>query len=92
MSKTKMTHEEQDELRKNAPIPEGMKDYRDCVLKNKHNDVLSNVTGYEVCDSGVILWSLDTKSKWYTQNSLERNWKIIESPMFKVSLSRGDDE
>lgn len=92
MSKTEMTHEEQDELRKNAPIPEGMKDYRDCVLKNKHNDVLSSVTGYEVCDSGVILWSLDTKSKWYTQNDLQRNWKIIESPMFKVSLSRGDDE
>ena len=92
MSKTKMTHEEQDELRKNAPIPEGMKDYRDCVLKNIHNGVISHVIGYEVCDSGVILWNVDTKAGWKSQKDLERNWKIVESPMFKVSVSRGDEE
>ncbi len=89
MSKTKMTHEEQEELRKNAPIPKGMKDYRNCILQNTWNGIVSKVTGYEVCDSGVILWRLDTKSQWYTPRDLERNWTITFDPIVEL---RGDVE
>jgi len=72
-----MSDEEKDELRTNAPIPIGMNDYRDCQFKNKHNGVEISVVGYEVTDSGVILWKTDGNPTWNSQTNLELHWDVI---------------
>jgi len=75
MSKT-MSAEERDELRKNAPIPVGLKDYRNKMLRNIYNGVVIKVIGYEVTDNGILLWETDNDGvkKWMSPRDIEAHW------------------
>ncbi len=59
MSKTKMTHEEQEELRKNAPIPKGQENLTGLYFTNKHNGVVMQIVGHWVSDKGIVIWKTD---------------------------------
>lgn len=84
-----MSEEEKDELRTTAPIPIGMNDYRMCVFKNKHNGVMINIEGYEVCDNGVILWRTSGNPTWTSQTELEQHWDVIGG--FPTPSTGGDE-
>jgi len=65
------------ELRKKAPIPEGVEDLRGITWRNKYNFSIITIEYSTVTNSGNVFWHCDTGGVYSTQ-SLNGNWDRID--------------
>ena len=73
------TEAEKDELRMNAPLPDGLTDYMGQVLVNKWNGITIKIIGKKVCDSGVVLWISEGERDFvHTITDLQNQWLEVD--------------
>jgi len=61
------------ELRRKAPIPEGVEDLRGITWRNKYNFSVITIEYSNVTDNGHVFWYCDTGGIYTTQD-LNNNW------------------
>ena len=70
-----------EELRKNAPIPEGVVDLRGIRFRNTHNHVEMTIVSSWVGDTGVVIWTSDA-GDIYTTREINAHWLWGNTLMF----------
>jgi hypothetical protein len=65
------------ELRREAPIPEGVENLIGITWKNKYNFSLITIEYSTVTNSGNVFWHCDTGGV-YSTHSLNDNWDRID--------------
>lgn len=62
-----------EELKMNAPIPEGVEDLRGITWENKHNKTIIKIVRTIVSDVGTVMWYSDTGIIYLTRE-LNNHW------------------
>ena len=65
-----------EELRKKAPIPDGVEDIRGVTFSNIHNLVTMKIVSHWVGDEGVVLWTSEAGEIYSTRN-IKAHWLRI---------------
>ena len=61
------------ELRKNAPLPEGEQNLKGIEFVNKHNGITMSIVSTWVGDTGVVIWTSDA-GDIYTTREIKAHW------------------
>tara|TARA_R100000908_G_C3746090_1_gene141389 strand:- start:234 stop:482 length:249 start_codon:yes stop_codon:yes gene_type:complete len=69
--------ERNQELRKNAPIPDGEHDITNVIFENIHNGITMTIVSHWVGDMGVILWTSDA-GDIYSTRDIKAHWIMLE--------------
>jgi len=64
------------ELRKKAPLPDGVEDIRGVTFSNIHNLVTMKIVSSWVGDEGVVLWTSEAGEIYSTRN-IKAHWLRI---------------
>lgn len=72
----KIKNDKNEELRKNAPMPDGEEDIRGITFSNIHNLVTMKIVSHWVSDKGIILWTSDA-GDIYTTRDIKAHWLRI---------------
>lgn len=62
-----------EELRKAAPIPDGIEDLRGVTWINKYNQSIIKIVRSKVSDVGIVCWYTDTEEIVFTRD-LNKHW------------------
>ena len=74
MNERKMINQQ---LRKKAPLPDGVEDIRGITFGNIHNGIIMRIVSSWVGDEGVVLWTSDAGEIYSTRN-IKANWIMLE--------------
>ena len=66
-----------EELRKNAPIPEGEHDIKGYRFENYHNRIEMTIVSSWVGDTGVVIWTSDA-GDLYTTREIKQHWMMLD--------------
>lgn len=61
------------ELRKKAPLPDGVEDIRGITFGNIHNGIAMTIVSSWVGDEGVVLWTSDA-GDIYSTRQIKAHW------------------
>ena len=67
---------ENEEQRKNAPIPDGVEDIRGVTFSNIHNLVTMTIVSSWVGDTGIVLWKSNA-GEYYSTSDINEHWLRI---------------
>ena len=69
-------NEENEELRKNAPLPDGVVDFRGITFSNIHNLIDMTIVSSWVSDTGIVLWKSHA-GDYYSTSDINNHWLRI---------------
>ena len=70
MNERKMINQQ---LRKKAPLPDGVEDIRGITFGNIHNGIIMEIVSSWVGDEGVVLWTSDG-GDIYSARQIKTHW------------------
>lgn len=67
---------ENEELRKNAPMPDGIEDLRGITWRNKYNFTVITISESTTTDTGNVFWLADVGGVYSTRD-LNNHWNRL---------------
>jgi len=67
---------ENKELRKNAPMPDGIEDLRGITWRNKYNFTVITISESRTTDTGNVFWLADVGGV-YSTSDLNKHWNRL---------------
>lgn len=65
-----------EELRMNAPIPDGIEDLKGITWINKYNQSVIKIVRSKVADSGTVIWFGEDNEVYFTRD-LNNHWTRV---------------